>query len=522
MANKVISMQQIRALIQLLEQRFSLRRIAIQLDISRQTVTFYKCRLQSSSLSLRELRQLPDADLAQVLYAPVALPDFSGDARRMDFNSRVTYLLAELKRTGVTRLLLWREYSATCADHYKYTRFCILLKEAARPTEATMHLVHAPAAMVMVDFAGDKMQYIDLDTGEVTEVPVLVGVLPFSNYTFAIAVENAKIPLTVKALNGCIEYFGGATLSLKTDNMTQVVTKSCKYEPLFTQVLQQWALHNNITLLVARVRKPRDKAAVENIVKIAYRRIYAPLRDEVFTSLQQLNAAIRKQLILHNDTLMQLKDHSRKARFELKEKHLLQPLPAEPFVIKHQVLAKVQKNYHITLGENYHHYSVPYQYIGKQVSVVYDTDHVEIYLLHQRIALHTRSYKKHDFTTVKTHMPAGHQQYFEQQGYTGAYFLEQANRIGNATHAYIEAVLQSRAFTEQTYNACMGILRLDRKYGATRVETACARALQGQVYNYKTIQNILINNLDQLEPQQQTALFRVPAHTNLRGPEAFQ
>jgi hypothetical protein len=68
----------------------------------------------------------------------------------------------------------------------------------------------------------------------------------------------------------------------------------------------------------------------------------------------------------------------------------------------------------------------------------------------------------------------------------------------------------------------MGILRLDRKYGTTRVETACTRALQGQVYNYKTIQNILINNLDQLEPQQQTALFRVPAHTNLRGPEAFQ
>ena len=106
MANKVISMQQIRALIQLLEQRFSLRRIATQLDICRQTVTFYKCRLQSSSLSLRQLRQLPDADLAQVLYAPMVPPDFSDDPRRMDFNGRVAYLLAVIPPSMATGIVI--------------------------------------------------------------------------------------------------------------------------------------------------------------------------------------------------------------------------------------------------------------------------------------------------------------------------------------------------------------------------------------------------------------------------------
>ena len=75
-------------------------------------------------------------------------------------------------------------------------------------------------------------------------------------------------------------------------------------------------------------------------------------------------------------------------------------------MIKHQALAKVQKNYHITLGKNYHHYNVPYQFIGKQLSAVYDTHVVEIYHHQQRIALHRRSYKKHDFTTSSDHMPA--------------------------------------------------------------------------------------------------------------------
>jgi transposase len=304
--------------------------------------------------------------------------------------------------------------------------------------------------------------------------------------------------------------------------MKQVVTKSCRYEPLFSEALQQWALHYNITLLATRVAKPKDKGAVENEVKIAYQRIYAPLRDEVFYSISQLNEAVHKQLVTHNEKLFQLKDYSRLQQFNLEEKSLLQPLPAEEFIIKHRVLAKVQKNYHITLGEDYHHYSVPYQFIGKQVSAVYDTDEVEVYYQHKRIALHRRSYKKHGFTTVGEHMPQGHQHYFEQQGWTPAYFLEQAMRIGPAVHQYMDELLKSRAYTEQTYNACRGILRLLKQYGTQRLQAACSRALTGNVFNYRTVQNILTSNLDKLQQGYQPELFKLPDHPNLRGPESYQ
>ena len=175
--------------------------------------------------------------------------------------------------------------------------------------------------------------------------------------------------------------------------MKQVVTKSCRYEPMFSEALQQWALHYNITLLATRVAKPKDKGSVENEVKIAYQRIYATLRDEVFHLLTEMNEAIFKKMNLPNEKLFQRKDHGRLQQFENEEQCLLQPLPPEAFVMKHKVLAKVQKNYHITLGEDWHHYSVPYNFIGKQVSVVYDTDMVEIYYQHQRVALHTRNYQ---------------------------------------------------------------------------------------------------------------------------------
>jgi transposase len=522
MANKVIPMQQIRSLIHLLEKGFSLRAIAAQIGLSRQPVTIYAARLKSAYYSLEELRQLPDEDLASIVYAPAVEKPLPDNARKQELDVRMPYFLSELKRTGVTRLLLWEEYRKESIDPFRYTQFCILLKQASKITNASMHLVHAPGAMVMADFAGDKMSYVDRSTGEIIYCPVLVLVLPFSKYTFTMALPNASIPQVIKALNACMAYFGGVPLSLKTDNMRQVVTKSCRYEPLFSEALQQWALHYNITLLTTRVAKPKDKGAVENEVKIAYQRIYAPLRDETFYYISQLNEAISKQLALHNEKLFQLKDFSRLQQFMLEEKLLLQPLPAEEFAIRHRVLAKVQKNYHITLGEDYHHYSVPYQFIGKQVSAVYDTDNVEIYYQHKRIAMHRRSYKKHDFTTVGDHMPQGHQRYFEQQGWTPAYFLDQARRIGPFVERYMDQVLKGRAYTEQTYNACRGILRLHKQYGSVRLQAACSRALTGNVFNYRTIQNILTNNLDQIKDGHQPDLFNLPDHPNLRGPDSYQ
>ena len=515
-------MQHIRLLIQSLEQGSSIRAIASQLKISRQTVTHYAGKIKDCSYSFAALRSLSDAQLASIVYPPA--PDISHideSERRKDFIQRLPYLLSELKRTGVTRLLLWEEYKKTCTHSYGYTQFCILLKESV-DAKATMHIKHTPGQMMMIDFAGEKMHYIDRATGELVDCPLLVAVLPYSSYTFAIALDNATIPQTIKGLNICLYYMGASPLSLKSDNMKQVVTKSCRYEPAFSAALQQWALHYNITLLSTRVAKPKDKAAVENHIKIAYQRLYAPLRNQQFYSLAELNKSIAQQLHLHNYKLLQKRDYSRSLHFEKEEKPLMQPLPHSPFQLKHQVYAKVQRNYHITVGEDYHHYSVPYQYIGKKVSVVYDTDIVEIYYQHNRIALHTRSYKKHDFSTVKEHMPDGHQKYYEQQGWTPQYFLDQAIRIGPSVNQYMDEVLKSRAFTEQTYNACRGILRLCEQYGTQRLEAACCRALKGSVFNYKTIQNILVNKHDLITDDLQLNLFRIPDHPNLRGPETYK
>jgi transposase len=111
--------------------------------------------------------------------------------------------------------------------------------------------------MMMVDFAGDKMSYVDHSSGEIILCPVLMAVLPFSKYSFTMALDDATIPQVIKGLNSCVQYFDGVPLSLKTDNMKQVVTKSCRYEPLFSEVLQQCLLPMVPIRFLKRGRKPR-------------------------------------------------------------------------------------------------------------------------------------------------------------------------------------------------------------------------------------------------------------------------
>jgi transposase len=521
MANKVITMHLIRIIIQSLERGHSLRHISRELKLSRQAVTLYASRLQNADYSLAQLRQLDDASLAQVVYCSDDPPASKEDPRKTYFISRTPYFLSELKRTGVTRLLLWQEYQKENPQGYAYTQFCVLLSEYKKIRDVSMHLEYRPAEVMMVDFAGDKISYTEKGSGQIIECPVFVCILPYSGFSYAVALPDASIPQVVKALNQCLEYFHGVPFSLKTDNMKQIVSKSCRYEPLFTEVMQQWALHYNIDLVAARVGKPKDKAAVENEVKLVYQRLYAPLRHELFFSLEQVNAAFNKQLLWHHDQLFQRKNYSRKDLFESQEKKLLQALPASIYELKHSVMAKVQKNCHITLGEDWHHYSVPYQYIGKEVKAVYDTNIVEVFLQHQRIALHKRSYKPHGYTTAKEHMPGGHQHYFEQKGWTPQYFLSRAEQSGPCSYQYMQGVINNKRFTEQTYNACRGLLRLAGEYGHDRFEAACKRALPGATFSYRIIYNILMSNLDK-ENSVPSDLFEVPLHDNLRGPQAYQ
>lgn len=520
MANKPTGMLQVKKALQLIEEGRSERYISSKIGISRNTVRHYLFKFNSSGLTLNQALSLSDAELSSLIYQELSEP-VKGD-RQQRFEALFDYFLSELKRVGVTRQLLWKEYIEQEPDGYRYSQFCDRLNQlkSKNNNKLTMHLEHIAGEKMQVDFAGKKLSYVDIDTGEIIECPVLVCTLPFSGYTYVEALVNASQRNLYEALSRSLSYFGGVPLTVLSDNMKQFVDKASRYEPCFNEMAQQWSVYYNTTLSAARVRKPKDKPSVEKEVHNAYLRIYAPLRNRIFYSLQELNNSIFECLAVHNATPMQRYELSRKDRFEKEEKPFLKPLPISGFVVKQEVKAKVQRNYHIILGQDMHQYSVPYIHVGETVKVVYDYSEVEIFLNMRRIALHRRSVKRNGYTTKEDHMPESHLRYKQTKGWDADYFIAQASKIGANSAVIFKRVLNRNKLPEQAYNACLGLLSLSKKYGEERFESACTRALPASFATYGFIKNILGNNQDKVN-ENTTENNYIPTHENLRGKDEY-
>lgn len=117
-----------------------------------------------------------------------------------------------------------------------------------------------------------------------------------------------------------LHYYGGVPAAIVTDNLRTAVKKSHKYEPVITDSLLDFASHYSTTILPTRAYHPKDKALVENAVRIVYTRIFAPLRKQQFFSLEELNRAILVLLEQHNTAPLQRKKYSRADVFHEVEK----------------------------------------------------------------------------------------------------------------------------------------------------------------------------------------------------------
>lgn len=494
---------------------------ARQLKVSKNTVKEYIRRARVYSSDLSRVLELDDEAFCRVMYAA---DSGKSDERLRLFEERLDHWLSELRRVGVTRELLWQEYRREHPDGYSYSQFCEHLRRHVARRDLTLALHHEPGTVLMVDFAGKKMEWVEPHSGEVHTCEVLVAVLPFSQYSFCMALPSQSLADFIEGLNQALLFLGALPKVILSDNLKAYVSKPDRYEPTFTQLCEQLGAHYQVDLQATRVAAPKDKASVENAVTQVYRRIYAPLRQEVFHSIEALNAAMRRQLLLHNTQAYQKKSGSRQSLYEQYELPRMRPLPADLFEIKKIAWAKIQRNYHVFLGEEKNFYSVPWQYAGKQAEVLYTSRIVEVYVggkrvaTHQRLFLHGRQYR---YQTREEHMPRHHLEWKKAQGYDAAYFLEQGLLIGPATQWAMQQVLLGRIHEPQAYNSCKGILQLAKKHSPERLEKAAKRCQSGGKATYNMLKRILRLNLDQDE-EQPPAQLSLGLHENIRGPHYYQ
>jgi transposase len=276
------------------------------------------------------------------------------------------------------------------------------------------------------------------------------------------------------------------------------------------------AAHYGVAVLPARVRKPRDKAKVENGVLVVDRWILAALRHRPFFSLKELNTAISERLVKLNDRPFRKLPGCRREHFEQLDRPALRPLPAEPYVYAEWKQVRVHIDYHVAVDG--HYYSVPHALARKAIEVRITRHTLECFHRGNRVASHRRSYRKGGHTTVPSHMPEAHRQ-------AGAWSPERlakwAAKTGPATEALIRTVLGSRKHPQQAYRSCLGILRLGKAYGDKRLEAACRRALVLGSCRYKSLESILKHRLDEQPLEQQQELALPDTHDNIRGPAYY-
>jgi transposase len=513
MAQKQIVMEQLKQILQLKSDGVGIREIARRLGISRNSVRKYLERLDCDGIEHSNNKQLAEAAYCTETFKRETL-------RQEQLQKHLHIAKNELSKTGVTRQLLWQEYISEYTDGYSYSQYCYHLQQYLKHADRVMHMEYEPGDIMMIDFAGDKQRYINPETGEVIACEVFVAILPFSGLIFCHAVPTQQLPDFIACINAMLRFYGGVPNTLLCDNLKTAVVRTDRYEPQFTELCYQLSEHYQTSFSATRPYSPRDKAMVESAVKIVYAHVYAPLRKQTFTGIEDLNTAMYNQLQLLNNKPYKHTPYSRRYYFEQQEQQALKPLPTEPFNPKKVVTLTVQRNYHVQLSEDRLYFSVPYQFVGKKVKVMYDKRTVEVYLNHERIALHIRKLPHKVYTTIAEHMPPEHAHMQQIKGWNKEDLLAKAKQLGAAVHQAAVLILSNNFYVEQNYKACFGLLMLDKKYGTPRLEAACNRALTGTRVNYTMIRNILKRGLDKLPLQPE--LFSTPEHDNIRGAEHYQ
>ena len=413
------------------------------------------------------------------------------------------YVHRELAKTGVTLRLLHKEHADKCADDGKismgYDRFCKLYRQFTVKTNVTSRIGHKAGRTCEVDWSGPTMAVVSPVTGEVSKAYLFVGVLPFSRYAYVEATLDMKQDTWLLCHVHMFAFFGGSVPVIVPDNLKTGVVKHPKDgEVVLNSAYEEMATHYGAAIMPGRVRKPKDKPSAENTVWNTALAIIGPLRDEVFTSIDALQAAVAKRLEAYNSEPFQKRAGSRKGCFESEEKPLLRPLPAVPYEICTWVYdRKVQKNCHVAYKRNF--YSVSHLHVGDTVDLRVTDKKLEIYMGGERLATHRLlpSYVTNEYSTIDSHMPKSH----AYRDWDAERIRKWALRVGPACTGVIERIFQSVKFEEQGYNPCLAVLRLTHKYPPERVEKACGMALESGVRTpkYAHIKPILETNQDKAQ-----------------------
>ncbi|MGP1437281.1 MAG: IS21 family transposase [Phocaeicola sp.] len=511
-------MTKLKNLLRLYASGMGIRSISSTFHISRNTLRKYVRKYQESGLSMDHLLSFSDEKLADLLLDGRSR-NRPPSTRRLELEALVPDYVRRLSKKGVSILSLHAEYLKSHPDGYKYSNFKRAIHAYRYQTRAVGHVEHLAGDQMYIDYAGNKLEIVEEQTGKVRSVEVFVAILPCSHYTYCEAVWSQKKEDLIVACENALHFFGGVPNAIVPDNLKSAVTRSDRNEPIINDDFAAMAEFYAMAVYPARVRRPKDKALVENAVKLMYRSIYVDIEGQTFHDIESLNAAIRISLEAFNSRRLSGRKESRLELFEEIEKDFLRPLPTARYQMKSRKTATVMGNSFVMLGK--HSYSVPTEYIGKRMELIYDNDNVEIYHGLKLVTIHQRDDTPYTYSQKDAHNLPGHHGSFEKDLEE---IYQRAGQIDNILLLYLKEVATQMKYPPKAFRSCRGIMSLEKKYGMARLVATCSCASEGRRYGYNDVKDILQSGDDTAYmpmDDELTPEYKPQTHKNIRGKDYF-
>jgi transposase len=377
-----------------------------------------------------------------------------------------------------------RGYTGSYSSVYRLIRSI-----APNEPEATVPLSFAPAEAAQVDFgAGPKL--VD-SSGRERRTWAFVMTLAFSRHQYVEFVFDQTVATWLGCHRRAFEWFGRVPARVIIDNAKCAITRACIRDPVVQRSYAECAEGYGFRIDPCPPADPQKKGIVESGVKYV-KGNFLPLRQ--FRDLADLNAQVRQWVMqeaglrIHGTTRAKPLE-----RFEL-ERPLMQALPDVAPDLGVWAQARVHRDCHVQFEKSL--YSVLFRLVGRKLWLRATDTTVSIFSEHHLVASHPRASHIGTRRTVPDHLPPNAQLYFAHDRYWCA---DQARSIGPACTQLVDQLLSDRIV--ERLRAAQGVLRLAERFGNTRLEAACARALAHDSPYYRTVKTILVGGFDLRPPE---------------------
>jgi transposase len=381
------------------------------------------------------------------------------------------------------------------------------------PVNSTMVIPTIAGHQAQVDFGYVGLMHCPIAKKN-KKAYAFVMTLSHSRHRFVCIVFRQDTVTWVDCHRRAFEFFGGVPHTILLDNLKAGVLKPDIYDPTINRAYAECERHYGFAADPAKVRTPEHKGKVERSITIVKQQVISGREHKDIHSANDYALYWSREVICNEIT--RTTGETPKARFERDDKPALLPLPDKPFECPAWSEGKVFRDQHVTYRGSF--YSLPESAVGKNVLIRATLTTVRFYYKEALIKTHPIATEKGTWRTDIADLSAHAQYYLEN---TPEVCIKNAEAIGPSTHQVIKATLHRHTNTQQ--RKAQAILRLAESYGDERLEAACHRALTFDSTEYRTLQNILEQELDKKSSTDspQYDLAELSEGAFLREPDEF-